>query len=129
MAIFGIQEESTHGAAGAALAALDIRRALTALNAQREADGVIAIGFGVGIHTGPVILGAVGLHERSDFTAIGDAVNVAARLEGLSKDYEVDVVMSEQTYAELPPGRFQERLLGESTVRGKRDPMRVYTLD
>ncbi|TMG38337.1 MAG: adenylate/guanylate cyclase domain-containing protein, partial [Chloroflexi bacterium] len=75
MAIFGALGDPTNGAAAAARAALAIRDRVGRLNEERAARGDPVVRFGVGMHTGDVVLGAVGLPERSDYTAIGDTVN------------------------------------------------------
>jgi class 3 adenylate cyclase len=128
MAIFGAMGDPSHGAPQAASAALAMRERLTALNAEREARGEPVVRFGVGLHTGDVVLGAVGLPERSDYTAIGDTVNTAARMESLTKEFHVDAVLSEQTAEHLDGGRADLRPLGEAMVRGKAAALRVFTL-
>ena len=80
MATFGAMSDPTNGAAAAARAALAMRRRVGELNAERAASGDEVVHFGIGIHTGDVVLGAIGLPERSQFDAIGDAVNTAARM-------------------------------------------------
>jgi len=75
-----------------------------------------------------VILGAIGLPQRSDYTAIGDAVNTASRLQGLCKEYQVDLVLSRDTADRLPPGTASLRELGSAEVRGKRDSVPVLTI-
>jgi adenylate cyclase len=71
MAIFGAMGDPAHGAPAAARAALAIRANITTLNAERAQGGEPVVQFGVGMHTGDVVLGAIGLPERSDYTAIG----------------------------------------------------------
>jgi class 3 adenylate cyclase len=126
MAIFGVPARETH-AAEAAKAALEIRRALGALNERRLGRGEPTVRFGVGLHTGVVVLGAIGLPERSDYTAIGDTTNTASRMESLTKEFGVDVVLSAATAAELRDG-FALRTLGEARVKGKEHPVKIFTL-
>jgi adenylate cyclase len=129
MAIFGAMGDRSHGAEAATRAAQDLRVKLTQLNAEREALGEPVVRFGVGIHTGEVVLGAVGLPERSDYTAIGDAVNTASRMESLSKEFKVATIVSEETAERLNGAARSLRPLGEAQVRGKAKPVRIFTLD
>ena len=128
MAIFGAMGDPTHGAAAATRATTIMRERMTALNAERESRGEPVVRFGVGVHTGDVVLGAVGLPERSDYTAIGDTVNTASRMESLTKEFHVESVFSSQTADHLDGGADGLRPLGEATVRGKTAPVRVFTL-
>jgi class 3 adenylate cyclase len=128
MAIFGAMGDPTHGAAAAARAALDMRARLVTLSAERGARGEPVVKFGIGVHTGDVVLGAVGLPERSDYTAIGDTVNTASRMESLTKEFQVDSVFSSETAEYLDGSGTLLRPLGETAVRGKVNTMRVFTL-
>lgn len=123
MAVFGVVDEGDHGARAAARAALDMRAAIARVNQERRAD----VRFGVGIHTGEVVLGAVGIPQRSDFTAIGDTVNTASRLEGLCKTYGVDTVLSAAT-RDCLDGAVRVTLLGATEIRGRAQPEQVFTL-
>jgi class 3 adenylate cyclase len=128
MAIFGAMGDATHGAAAATQSALDMRIRLTALNVDREKRDEPVIQFGIGVHTGEVVLGAVGLPERSDYTAIGDAVNTASRMESLTKEFHVDSVISSDTASRLDGEAGALRPLGEAMVRGKAAAVRIFTL-
>ena len=128
MAIFGAMADERTGAGAAARAALRMRADLAALNAERRARGEPAIGYGVGINTGDVVLGAVGLPERSDYTAMGDAVNTAGRMESLTKELGADIVISHVTAAHLD-GVARVRPLGEAIVKGKSAPVQVFALE
>lgn len=128
MAIFGAMGDPTHGAASATKAALAMRERLGALNTQRAERNEPVVRFGVGLHTGDVVLGAVGLPERSDYTAIGDTVNTASRMESLTKEFQVDSVLSEETAEHLDGGRDALTPLGETVVRGKAAKLKVFTL-
>ncbi len=127
MAIFGAMTDPASGAAAAARAALRMRTDIAAINAAREARGEPTIGYGVGINTGDVVLGAIGLPERSDYTAMGDTVNIAARMESLSKDLATDVVVSGATASHLGSA-VTLRPLGTATVKGRSAPVAVYTI-
>jgi class 3 adenylate cyclase len=129
LAIFGALGDPAHGAPAAARAALAIRANMGALNAARERAGDPVMRFGVGMHTGDVVLGTIGLPERSDFTAIGDAVNTASRMETLTKEYMVDAVLSGATAGHLQGDGVALRSLGEAQVRGKSEALEVFTLE
>jgi adenylate cyclase len=128
MAIFGVLPDASHGAAAAARTAQAIAVAIGEINTDRQARGDQSVGFGVGIHTGDVVLGAVGLPRRSDYTAIGDTVNTASRLESLCKEYHVESVLSTDVVALLDPAAFPLRRLGSAAIRGKEHDLEVFTL-
>src|SRR5204862_2709407 len=128
MATFGALSDPTNGASAAVHAALEMRRRIAVLNSERAAHGEVVVGFGSGIHTGDVILGAIGLPERSQYDAIGDAVNTASRLETLTKEFHVDAVLSRDTADRLGGDGFTLRSLGQATVRGKANPIEIYAL-
>jgi class 3 adenylate cyclase len=127
MAIFGAMGDPAHGANAAAQAALAIRAGIATLNAERAARGDAVVNFGVGLHTGDVVLGAIGLPERSDYTAMGDTVNTASRMESLTKEFKVDAVVSRDTAEHMRDGVVL-RPLGEAQVRGKTNAVEVFTL-
>jgi class 3 adenylate cyclase len=128
MAVFGVLEDSGEGAGSAARAVIQMRRAVQALNDTRAAMGEEAVSFGVGIHTGEVVFGPVGLPGRSDYTAIGDTVNTAARLSGLCREYGVDAILSNETAARLGETDMALRELGSANIRGKARAIIVSTL-
>jgi adenylate cyclase len=128
MAIFGVLPDPSCGAVPAARAALEMRERILRMNTERRARGEIALDFGVAVHTGEVVLGAVGIAQRSDFTAIGDTVNTAARLEGQCKELGLDIVLSGQTAGHLPRSEFNILDLGEVSIRGRQQPVAVATL-
>jgi len=112
-------------------AALEIRGALTLYNADRAKFGYVPLRIGVGLHWGPLMLGTIGENQRMDSTVISDTVNTASRLEGLTKKYGRDVLVSGETVeaiAREPGSRFDFELLGEEVVKGKRKPVAVYAL-
>ena len=127
MAVFGIIDDGSDGANAAARAALEMRKAVAMVNASRAVIG-LPIAFGVGIHTGEVVLGAIGLPHRSDFTAIGDAVNTTARLEQLCKQFQVEIVASDEVIRRLTNLNATARSLGTTAIRGREQPIEVFTL-
>ncbi len=128
MAIFGVMGDPSNGAVAATHTARVMRERIAALNVDRAARGEPVVQFGVGVHTGDVVLGAVGLPERSDYTAIGDTVNTASRMESLTKEFNVDSVLSEETAEHLNGGRGELSALGEAQVRGKSSKLKIFTL-
>ncbi len=99
MAFFGAPVAQTDHAPRAVRCAVGMRAALAGLNGER--DGASPLRMGIGIHTGSVVLGDMGAAQRRDYTVVGDAVNVAARLQELTKVEGVDVLVSEATRLQL----------------------------
>jgi class 3 adenylate cyclase len=128
MAIFGAMSDPTNGALAAARAALAMRQSIGELNAQRAARGEVVVQFGMGLHTGDVVVGAIGLPERSQYDAIGDAVNTASRMETLTKEFQVDSILSSDTASRLRDDGIGLRALGQAHVKGKTNAIEVFTL-
>jgi class 3 adenylate cyclase len=128
MAIFGAMSDPTNGALAAARSALAMRASIGQLNAARAARGEVVVQFGMGLHTGDVVVGAVGLPERSQYDAIGDAVNTASRMETLTKEFQVDSILSKDTAERLQADGVALRPLGEAHVKGKTNAIEVFTL-
>ena len=107
--------------------ALAMLERLEKYNRGRGRAGYVPIRSGIGVNTGIVMLGTVGGAGRMDTTVIGDSVNLASRLEGLTKVYNTPLLISEHTLHSLDdPGRYGIRFLGRSRVRGKQDAQAVY---
>lgn len=110
-------------------AAIAMRQALKEYNDGRVRGGYQAIEFGIGIHTGPLMLGTIGENRRMDSTVISDTVNAASRLEGLNKKYSVDILVSGATLDHLEhPEVFHTKFVAEETVKGKIRPIEVFQL-
>jgi len=109
----------------ACLTALDMVAALATLRPQFEARGWAHLDLGVGINTGQMVVGNMGSKDRLIYTAVGDPVNVAARLEGLSKEYGVRIVVGEATVT-AEPQTFVYRLLDLVAVKGRSEPLRCF---
>jgi adenylate cyclase len=126
MAVFGAPLDLPDHAERAVAAALGMLAGLAALNAERAPAAPLRMG--IGIATGTVIAGNVGSSERLNYTVLGDVVNLAARLQGLTKEHDVVLLMNEATQT-ASSGRFGTRGLGTVTVRGRAAPTTLYTLD
>ncbi len=123
MAIFTGGEQD--GAIGAVRAALSIQREIEKLNGQRQTDGAEPISIGIGVNTGTVVMGTVGSEERMSFTVIGDAVNVADRLQSLAGGGETYVGAHTR---ELTRERFDFEELGERLLKGRSSPEVMFKL-
>ena len=108
-------------------AAVECQRRLDELNARWKAAGRPELITRIGLHTGRAVVGNVGSSERLSYTAMGDNVNIAARLEGANKQFGTRILISEVTCSRLGEG-FRTRALGEVELKGKTVPMRVFEL-
>ena len=84
-------------------AALAMRRALGEYNAALRAQGLPEMEFGIGIHRGVAIAGVIGNHELMEFTCLGDTVNLASRVEDLTRVHQVDILITEEVCSNLDP--------------------------
>ena len=125
MAIFGAPTPQADHAERAARTALAMRDAVEAFNETRLQDGLEPIQIGVGINTGNVVVGNIGSEQRLEYTAIGDAVNLASRLEGINKQYGTCIIISESSALQLSDAVIL-RELDEVRVKGKREPVKIY---
>ncbi len=128
LAYWGVPDRLDDHAIRAVRAARDMRRTVRELNQHRHNEGLAPLRIGIGIHTGNVAAGMLGGTLQSEYTVIGDAVNVASRVEGLTKQHEVDVLVSETTWAQLPEPRRGERI-ASAEIRGRKEPVVLYTID
>ncbi len=130
MALFGAPVAAADAADRALAAALAMGAALDELNQQLATDGIPALEIGIGINTARVVAGNMGSKTRLNYTVIGDGVNLASRLESLTKetDYRARIIVSEATVlaAKNPPPL---RPLGEVTVKGKATAVQIFGLE
>jgi two-component system sensor histidine kinase ChiS len=125
MALF--DQENAAQAEAAVLAALGMQRRLSEWNRTRQGS-TPPLALGIGIHTGVVMLGTLGSTTRMDSTVIGDAVNLASRIEGLTKQYGTRIIVSGDTWALLDQSRFESRELDLVAVKGRTAPIAIYEL-
>ena len=105
-------------------AALEMREALEELNNVLRNEGSPEIHTGVGINTGLCVVGNMGSSSRFDYSVLGDAVNLAARLESSCKEYDTDLIISEYSMVE----GYTYEFIDEVTVKGKSEPVKIYTI-
>jgi adenylate cyclase len=124
MAFWGAPLEDHQHARHALTAGLEMLVAIKKLNAEFKKQGKPDIRIGVGVNTGEMNVGNKGSEFRVDYTVLGDSVNLGSRLEGLTKNYGVDMLTSEATRHEVP--EFEYRELDLVRVKGKKKPVTIY---
>ncbi len=129
MAVWGNVKSQgvSNDAKACARAALAMRRELKTLNERWRTEGRMTLGMGIGINQGEALIGNIGSSERLDPTVIGDAVNLASRLEGLTRTYGVDILVGGGA-ADLIRDDFHLRSVARAQVKGKTEPVDVYTI-
>lgn len=132
MAVFGAPVWQPDHARRAIAASMEMRERLKELNRRWAERGEHLFNIGIGLSSGPVVVGNIGSAQRMDYTAIGEDVNLASRLEGLNKEYGTQLILSDRTLKSLResgvdvPWVFEE--LGEVLVRGFSEPVGIYTV-
>jgi adenylate cyclase len=129
--VYGAPNDLKDSAYHAVLTALDIRAGLQKLNANLAKNGEPSLRVGVGINTGVALAGAIGPPERQEYTVVGNTVNLAARIDGLNKQFpNHDILISNWTYEALGSHRNQFVLfsLGEVSVRGRFEPIQIWSV-
>jgi two-component system sensor histidine kinase ChiS len=107
--------------------ALGMLRRLEGFNEERAKTGAQAVRIGIGLHTGKLMLGTVGAHERMDTTVISDAVNLASRVENLTKTYGAPLIITESTYLALQhPEAITTRRIDRVLVQGRSQPAVLF---
>jgi len=125
MAVFGAPVPRPEDAQNAVRAAVQMRASLVRLNERLVARGLTPLQTGIGLHTGEVVAGNIGSERRMEYTVIGDAVNLASRLEGSTKDFSVGVIISDATY-QLTKDMIVARPLKEIHVKGRAEAVMTY---
>jgi two-component system, sensor histidine kinase ChiS len=110
-------------------AAIEIHHQLMRFNQEREENQLQPIKIGIGLHIGTLMLGTIGEEKRMEGTVISDAVNLASRLEGLTKMYGASILISEEVLNELTDKeQYHYRFLGKVRVKGKQEPVHVFEI-
>jgi adenylate cyclase len=127
MAFFGSPLESRDHQDQACRCALEMIERLDALNKSGKLPRGVHIDIGIGLHSGEAIVGNLGSSDFADYTVIGDAVNLASRIEGLNKRYDTRIIISEDTWRSIH-GTHLTRELDTVRVKGKLEPKNIYEL-
>ena len=127
MVLWGAPLELARPELQACKAALGLQRAMDTQNARWRRSGLPEFAIGIGIHTGPVVAGVLGAADRLAYTALGDSVNVASRVEGLNRQLGTRILLSETTRAGLD-GHLPTRVIGTMPLRGRQTPLDVSEL-
>ncbi|HEY0347697.1 MAG TPA: adenylate/guanylate cyclase domain-containing protein [Pyrinomonadaceae bacterium] len=126
MALFGAPTVTPKDASNAIAAAVAMQRRMLSINDELRAEGFPEIGIGIGLHTGEVIVGYIGSERRSEYTAIGDAVNTSSRLESNAKAGEI--LVSEVT-AQAARSRYQLAPRDPITVKNREQPVPLFEVE
>ena len=129
LAIFGCPVLLPDAAAAAVRCYLEAREELAAFQQHREATGEHCFDLGAGINHGSLVSGAIGSKERLSYSVLGDEVNLAARLESLTRHYPTEMIFSETCFDQLPDElKAHALLIDRCTVKGRKQPTGLYTL-
>ena len=128
MAVFGAPRPDTNQEEHAVRAALEIQAELVEMNLSKTLNSVPEIHVGIGINSGVAIVGNIGSPQRMEYTAIGDTVNLASRLQSATGELGVDILISEYTQNAVR-GIFKTRSVGEVKVKGRQDAVESYVIE
>ncbi|MEO0473396.1 MAG: adenylate/guanylate cyclase domain-containing protein [Bacteroidota bacterium] len=127
MALFMSNEQGLHSPSDSVHAAVEMHQELRRYNDERLKKGRNSIKIGIGIHTGPLMLGVIGDSKRMDVGVVSDTVNTASRMEGLTKFYGAPIIISHPTFEGMDDhDAFNYRYLGKVQVKGKKEPLGIY---
>lgn len=128
LALFGALEPNPWQGRDAVLTALDMRGELERYNAELRAQSLPELRFGIGIHRGEVVAGIMGAGALNRFTITGDPINVASRVEGLTRQHRVDLLITDEVRRTLDE-QFHLRSMPPSYVKGKTEPVQTYFVE
>jgi class 3 adenylate cyclase len=126
MALFGAPTVTPKDAANAMAAAVAMQRRVLSINDELRAEGFPEVGIGIGLHTGEVIVGYIGSERRSEYTAIGDTVNTASRLESNARAGQI--LVSEVT-AQAARSRYQLAPRDPISVKNREQPVPLFEVE
>jgi adenylate cyclase len=128
MVIFGAPLDDPYQEEHAVITAVEMQRELESLCAKWDSEGRRRFKMGVGINSGSAVVGNIGSQEHMEYTAIGDTVNLAARLESATKELDVDIIVSEHTYDSVRP-LFKWKPVGPIVVKGRLEPVHAFAVE
>ncbi len=128
MAFWGAPIDDPEQADYAIKASIGMLEKLSDFNRRLKDQWNVEINIGIGLYTGPAVVGNIGSNQRFDYTIIGDTVNVASRLEGLNKEFKTRIVIGESTKNKAS-GKYKFLPLGQVAVKGRQEPLNIYTIE
>lgn len=128
MALFGAPENNAWQSLDAVMAALALRRGIEKHNRSLHDQGLPALDVRIGVHRGPVVSGIFGSTENMEYTVIGDSVNTASRIQDLTREHGVAILVSAEVRLSLD-GRFRVRALPPQQVKGKSAPIETFAVE
>jgi len=127
MAIFGVPVSDYNDEYRAVQTAIQMQERLTSLNKILAEKNYKPLSIGIALHSGIVVAGNVGSSERMDYTVIGDTVNVTSRIEGLNKNYNTSILISDVINEKIKD-RIKTKFVDETQLRGRSEQIKLYTV-
>jgi len=127
MAIYGAPVQRPTDPENSVRSAIEMMQALKIFNQEQKKAGKTTFRIGIGVNTGPAVVGNIGSEQKVNYTVIGDTVNLASRLEGLTKKYKTPIIISDFTRKAIPEGKFFYRVIDRVRVKGKNKPVKILT--
>ncbi|HWR72810.1 MAG TPA: adenylate/guanylate cyclase domain-containing protein, partial [Nitrospirota bacterium] len=126
MAFWGAPVQTQDHAEKAVLASMEMAEALKDVNRELQERGLnMEVKIGIGLNTGTATIGNIGSEKKKNYTVVGDTVNLASRLESITKEYKSMIVLSEYTYEKIKD-KFDCTILGNVKVKGREQPVTIY---
>jgi adenylate cyclase len=124
---FGVPDEDINQEKNAVLTALEMQQAMVILSSKWKNEGKPVIEIGIGIHTGEALVSKIGYDKRMEFSAIGDTLDIASQIEGATRVYNEQIIVSESTFTALK-NEFPSKFLGPLTIPGKDKQVNAYAI-